>query len=162
MTPQVQLLMPSSSTARSMPMSLAGVAPVAIAGSAAGPVVEDYLDRLSVVVPVRNEADNVLPLVEEIHAALDGRADFELIFVDDGSTDATAQRLAQAQAAFPRLRVVRHRRSYGQSTAVASGVRTARHPWIATSTATARTTRPTCRNCWTRCVRAGAHPIWRW
>ena len=132
MTPQVQLLMPSSSTARSMPMSLAGVAPVAIAGSAAGPVVEDYLDRLSVVVPVRNEADNVLPLVEEIHAALDGRADFELIFVDDGSTDATAQRLAQAQAAFPRLRVVRHRRSYGQSTAVASGVRTARHPWIGT------------------------------
>ena len=68
MTPQVQLLRPSSITVRSAPPASAGVAPVAIAGRAAGPVVEDYLDRLSVVVPVRNEADNVLPLVEEIHA----------------------------------------------------------------------------------------------
>lgn len=92
----------------------------------------DYAGRVSVVVPVKNEADNILPLVEEIHAALDGRADFELIYVDDGSTDPTPQRLAEAGARFPRLRVLRHRRSCGQSTALATAVRAARHPWIAT------------------------------
>ncbi|HSQ73006.1 MAG TPA: glycosyltransferase family 2 protein [Rubrivivax sp.] len=132
MTPQVQLLKPLARSAPSTPTAPTGVVPAATAGSAVGSVVEDYLDRLSVVVPVRNEADNVLPLIEEIHAVLDGLADFELIYVDDGSTDATAQRLALAQAAFPRLRVVRHPRGYGQSTAIASGVRAARHPWIAT------------------------------
>ncbi|MDZ7591206.1 MAG: glycosyltransferase family 2 protein [Rubrivivax sp.] len=132
MTPQVQWLSPAASAARPTPPAPAGVAPVATTGRGVGPVVEDYLDRLSVVVPVRNEADNVLPLIEEIHAALHDSTDFELIVVDDGSTDATAQRLAQAQAAFPRLRVVRHARGYGQSTAIASGVRAARHPWIAT------------------------------
>jgi dolichol-phosphate mannosyltransferase len=92
----------------------------------------DYAGRVSVVVPVKDEADNILPLVEEVHAALDGRADFELIYVDDGSRDATPQRLAEACARFPRLRVIRHRRSCGQSTALATGVRAARHPWIAT------------------------------
>jgi dolichol-phosphate mannosyltransferase len=92
----------------------------------------DYSGQVSVVVPVKNEADNILPLIEEIHAALEGRADFELIYVDDGSTDATPQQLAQAQARFPRLRVMRHRESCGQSTALATGVRAACHPWIAT------------------------------
>jgi len=101
-------------------------------GRAERPTVEDYLDRVSVVVPVRNEAENVLPLIEEIHAALEGQADFELIYVDDGSTDETPERLAQALQRFPRLRVIRHERAYGQSTAITTGVRAARHPWIAT------------------------------
>jgi dolichol-phosphate mannosyltransferase len=92
----------------------------------------DYAGALSVVVPVRDEADNIAPLVEEIHAALDGRAEFEVIYVDDGSTDATAQRLRTQQARFPRLRVIRHRRSCGQSAAILTGVSAARHPWIAT------------------------------
>ena len=51
--------------------------------------------QLSVVVPVRNEAENILPLLAEIHAALEGR-EFEVVYVDDGSTDATPQRLAEA------------------------------------------------------------------
>jgi dolichol-phosphate mannosyltransferase len=113
---------------------------VSVAGVVRGPhpaggdrtVVDDYTGRVSVVVPVRNEAENVLPLVEEIHAALESRADFEVIYVDDGSTDATPDCLASAQARFPRLRVIRHERAYGQSTAIATGVRAARHPWIAT------------------------------
>lgn len=84
------------------------------------------------IVPVKNEADNILPLVEEIHAALAGRCDFEIVYVDDGSTDATPQRLAEAQHRFPALRVIRHRVSCGQSTALASAVRAARHPWVAT------------------------------
>ncbi len=92
----------------------------------------DFDGRLSVVVPVKNEAQNVLPLVQEIHAALARLADFELIYVDDGSDDDTPQRLAEAAAQFPRLRIVRHRRSCGQSAAVLSGVRAARFPWIAT------------------------------
>jgi dolichol-phosphate mannosyltransferase len=92
----------------------------------------DYAGRVSVVIPVRNEADNVVPLIEEIHAALAGRADFEVIYVDDGSTDGTRESLQRAGERFARLRVIRHRHSCGQSTAIATGVRAARHPWIAT------------------------------
>ena len=92
----------------------------------------DYDGRLSVVVPVRDEADNIVPLVEEIHAALDGIADFEVIYVDDASGDGTDQRLAQAAERYARLRVLHLRRWCGQSTALAVGVRAARHPWIAT------------------------------
>lgn len=88
--------------------------------------------ELSVVVPVKNEEENVLPLVTEIHAALNGRLPFEIVYVDDGSDDRTPQVLRDTQARFPMLRVVRHRTSCGQSQAVASGVRAARGAWIAT------------------------------
>lgn len=91
-----------------------------------------YLGRLSVVVPVKNEQDNVEPLVREIAAALDGRATFEIIYVNDGSTDATQARLDALKVEFPMLRVIRHRASCGQSRAVTSGVRAARYEWIAT------------------------------
>ncbi|MEW6689184.1 MAG: glycosyltransferase, partial [Pseudomonadota bacterium] len=60
--------------------------------------------QLSIVVPVRNEAENILPLLEEIHAALEGKHEFEVIYVDDGSADATPERLAEGQARYPRLR----------------------------------------------------------
>jgi dolichol-phosphate mannosyltransferase len=88
--------------------------------------------ELSVVVPVKNEAENILPLVGEIHAALDGRVEFEVVYVDDGSDDATASVLAGARQSHPRLRVVRHRASCGQSQAVASGVKAARGQLIGT------------------------------
>ncbi len=88
--------------------------------------------QIAVVVPVKNEADNVLPLIREIGAALTGRWPFEIIYVDDGSDDATPARLDAAKAEFPQLRVVRHRLSCGQSQAVASGVKAARAPYIAT------------------------------
>jgi len=87
---------------------------------------------LSVVVPVRNEAGNIGPLIDEIRAALDGGPDYEVIYVDDGSTDATTEELAAIARDFPRLRTVRHQHSCGQSTAVRSGVRHARGAWIAT------------------------------
>lgn len=87
---------------------------------------------LSVVVPVRNEADNILPLIEEIHAALEGRFDFEVIYVNDGSTDATGTRLAEARDRFPRLRVLTHLESCGQSTAIRTGGEAARGAWIVT------------------------------
>ena len=85
----------------------------------------------SVVVPVCNEAENVEPLVREIHAAMSSR-DYEMIFIDDGSTDDTAAILRRLRNEFPALRVLRHSFRSGQSAAVASGVRAARAPWIAT------------------------------
>ena len=85
----------------------------------------------SVVVPVCNEAENVEPLAREIDAAMRGRA-YEMIFVDDGSTDDTAVNLMRLKASLPALRVLRHSFRSGQSAAVASGVKQARAPWIAT------------------------------
>jgi dolichol-phosphate mannosyltransferase len=88
--------------------------------------------ELSVVIPVRNEALNIAPLVAEIHAALDPLLRFEIIYVDDGSTDDTVERIRALQAADSALHLIRHRTSCGQSTAVLSGVRGARGAWIAT------------------------------
>jgi len=87
--------------------------------------------EFSVVVPVCNEAENVEPLAREIAAALAGRP-YEMIFIDDGSTDETATILRRLKAELPALRVLRHSFRSGQSAAVASGVRAARAPWIAT------------------------------
>lgn len=87
---------------------------------------------LSVVVPVRNEAGNIRPLLEEIRAALEGVVKYEILYVDDGSTDDTLPQLKAMQAELPQLRVLRHSRSCGQSTAIRSGVRAARGEWIVT------------------------------
>jgi dolichol-phosphate mannosyltransferase len=87
--------------------------------------------ELSVVVPVCNESENVEPLVREIHAALGSRS-YEMVFVDDGSTDDTADILKRLKLQLPTLRVLRHSFRSGQSAAVASGVRAARGPWVAT------------------------------
>ena len=88
--------------------------------------------QLSVVIPVRNEAENILPLLVAIHAALAGHSDFEVVYVDDGSSDATPARLAEALKAHPRLRVLAHAESCGQSAALVTGFRAARGEWIAT------------------------------
>lgn len=87
--------------------------------------------RLSVVIPAFNEADNVLPLLAEIERALEGHGPFEVVFVDDASSDGTVGRLASA-VADGRARVVRHLRRSGQSAAVRTGVKAARGAWIAT------------------------------
>jgi len=87
---------------------------------------------VSIVVPVRNEAENVAPLIAEIAAALDGRWPYEIIYVNDGSTDATGERLASAMKSRSNLRQLRHATSAGQSAAVRSGVRAARGAIVAT------------------------------
>ncbi|WP_370236405.1 MULTISPECIES: glycosyltransferase family 2 protein [Henriciella] len=81
--------------------------------------------EFSVVVPVHNEAGNVESLVREISAALDGRA-YEMVFVDDASTDDTRAVLAGLKQDFPALRVLSHRKNAGQSRAIRTGVQAAR------------------------------------
>lgn len=89
--------------------------------------------KLSVVVPARDEAPNIVPLVGEIRRALEGRFDYEIICVDDGSEDRLPDALRAARAAAGvRLRVLRHERSCGQSTAVWNGVQAAGGELIAT------------------------------
>ena len=90
------------------------------------------MPQLSVVVPVFNERDNIPPLLAEIAAALRGKADFEIVYVDDDSSDDSVAVLAAEKAKYPELRIVRHLTRSGQSTAVWNGVRAARSAWIAT------------------------------
>ncbi|OLB78906.1 MAG: dolichol-phosphate mannosyltransferase [Alphaproteobacteria bacterium 13_2_20CM_2_64_7] len=87
---------------------------------------------VSIVVPVRNEADNIAPLVDEIAAALDKNLAFELIYVNDGSTDRTQAELIRLMASRPWLRQIRHEISCGQSAAVSSGVIHARAAIVVT------------------------------
>jgi dolichol-phosphate mannosyltransferase len=87
---------------------------------------------LSVVVPVRNEQDNIIPLITEIRSALDGVLEYEIVYVNDGSTDATPLNLSEVSRTFPRLKVIHHQQSCGQSTAIRSGVKAAQGDWIAT------------------------------
>jgi dolichol-phosphate mannosyltransferase len=90
------------------------------------------MPELSVVVPVYNERDNIPPLLAEIAAALRGRIDFEIVYVDDASKDDSLAVLQQAKATYPELRVIRHASQGGQSTAIRNGVKAARGNWIAT------------------------------
>ena len=96
---------------------------------------------ISVVVPVKNEEGNVAPLIAEIAAALDVGAEakdgamprtYEMIFVDDASTDTTPTILANLRDAYPNLRQLHHATSGGQSAAIRSGVRAARGTYVAT------------------------------
>jgi dolichol-phosphate mannosyltransferase len=87
---------------------------------------------LSIVVPVRNEEDNVADLISEIQKSLKRKITYEIIYVDDGSTDQTYKNLITLQKTYKELRVIRHEKSCGQSTAVRTGVKYAKFNWIAT------------------------------
>lgn len=86
---------------------------------------------LSVVVPVYNEAENVTQLVEEIAESLDS-THFEMIFINDASSDKTLDVLTDLKTAHPQLRVLTHRSNAGQSRAVRTGVLAAKSKLIAT------------------------------
>lgn len=88
---------------------------------------------ISVVVPVHNEIENIRPQIEETFSALDELTSFEVVYVDDGSTDGTLDRLREELIRrHGLLRVLSHPSVCGQSTAIHSGVRAARYPWIVT------------------------------
>ncbi|MBK7998719.1 MAG: glycosyltransferase family 2 protein [Verrucomicrobia bacterium] len=88
---------------------------------------------ISVIVPVFNEADNVLPMAREVAAAMakTGR-DWELLFVDDASSDETPQRILEAARANPQVRGLRHQRNAGQSAAVWTGIQASASPILCT------------------------------
>ncbi|MEP7289217.1 MAG: glycosyltransferase family 2 protein [Chloroflexota bacterium] len=82
----------------------------------------EEISELSVVIPVHNEKDNVKLLVERLIPVLQNyNPSFEIIFVDDGSTDGTFESLKALHAADPRTKVVRFTRNYGQTPALAAG-----------------------------------------
>ncbi len=87
--------------------------------------------QTSVVVPVYNEVENVGKLAAEIAAAMDGES-YEMIFINDASTDDTLKVLGALKAKFPALRVLSHRKNAGQSRAVRTGVLAAKGYYIAT------------------------------
>ncbi len=87
---------------------------------------------LSVVVPVKDEAENVAPLAREIARAIAGEPSAEIIFIDDGSTDGTAEALRTLKSELPQLRVVQHKKNLGQSAGIRTGVRAARSDVIVT------------------------------
>ena len=93
------------------------------------------LPGVSIVVPVRNEAENIAPLITEIQAALavsSAWGPFEIVYVDDGSDDATPDALKSEAETCPELVVVRHGAPAGQSAAIRTGVGSARAPVIVT------------------------------
>ena len=87
--------------------------------------------KLSVVVPVYNESENIVKLVGEIAAAL-AQADYEMIFVNDASSDDTLSVLTHLKKDYPMLRAISHRKNAGQSRAVRSGIIAAKGQYIAT------------------------------
>jgi dolichol-phosphate mannosyltransferase len=87
---------------------------------------------LAIVIPVLNEAENIPALLEEVDAALGSPGGYDIIVVDDGSSDATAAVLEDCRDRYPQLQVVRHAASRGQSAAILSGVNVAGRSWIAT------------------------------
>jgi dolichol-phosphate mannosyltransferase len=90
------------------------------------------LPPFSLVIPVYNEAANVGPLAREILSVLPPDATFEVIFIDDASTDDTAARILEVRAEDPRIRLLRHRRNAGQSAGIRNGAKIARHDWVVT------------------------------
>jgi dolichol-phosphate mannosyltransferase len=98
---------------------------------------DTHLFEIAVVVPVHNESENIRPLIEEITAAMkvcdNGKpANYEIVYVNDGSTDDTAQQLTAMMAEQPRLSVYAHAKACGQSAAIATGIKNARATFIAT------------------------------
>lgn len=97
----------------------------------AGPETDQPFE-IAVVVPVHNESENIRPLIEEITAAMNGVTNYEIVYVNDGSTDDTAAKLDEMASEQARLSVYKHETACGQSAAIATGIRHAHATYIAT------------------------------
>lgn len=78
--------------------------------------------KISVIVPIKNEVENIKPLVQEITAALSFEQSFEIIYIDDGSDDQSLDILKDLKQTVPQLRIIQHMTSCGQSSAIRSGI----------------------------------------
>lgn len=88
---------------------------------------------ISIVIPAKDERENIQPLVDEIYAALADQQDFEVIYIDDGSSDGTFEEIVRIKnTGRSQLRVLQHEQSVGQSTAVCSGIKAAKGELIVT------------------------------
>lgn len=87
--------------------------------------------EFSIIIPVFNEAGNIGALIQEVADVLDGRA-YEIIIVDDGSTDGTRNQLMRIKQDIPQLRIIAHGENAGQSRAIRTGAMAARGPIIGT------------------------------
>lgn len=87
---------------------------------------------IAIVVPVKNESDNINPLLEEIYESFNNKCKFEIVYVDDGSDDDTLDVLIKAQKKYEMLKVIQHEKSCGQSQSVATGIKYASAPVIGT------------------------------
>jgi dolichol-phosphate mannosyltransferase len=94
--------------------------------------VSETAPAVSIVIPAKNEAGNVTPLLAEIVAAIGSDVAFEVIFVNDGSTDRTEPELSELMTRRPWLRHIKHQSTCGKSAAVHTGVRFARAPVVVT------------------------------
>ena len=88
--------------------------------------------RASVVIAVQNEAENIAPVCEELVSKLEPVRPYEVVFVDDGSTDDTVKRLQAQSRAHAQFRLLRHDRRCGKTAALRTGIAAARGEWIAT------------------------------
>jgi dolichol-phosphate mannosyltransferase len=88
----------------------------------------------SLIVAVKDERENMAPLIAEIAAAMAGRdpTTYEAVFIDDGSSDGTAEELARLKSVLPSLRVLVHGRNLGKSAALRTGIKAARFPIVVT------------------------------
>ncbi len=103
--------------------------------SAAAPTAADSptAPEITVLVPVLDEADSIEELSRRVAEALDaGARSFELVFVDDGSRDATRERIASARARDPRVKLVRLRRNFGKAAAITAGFERSRGQLVVT------------------------------
>ena len=90
------------------------------------------MTNVSVVIPVKNEAENIRPLIDGIVAAMQPYGDFDIIVVNDGSTDSSSDVVKAAMKDYENLSIIEHAASAGQSAAVHSGVLAAKSSLIAT------------------------------
>ncbi len=89
--------------------------------------------QLSIIIPAKDEAENIVPLLEEVRVAFGDNDQWEVLVVDDGSRDDTPRRLAAlAASGYRQLRVLRHAASCGQSAALRTGAQAARGTWLGT------------------------------
>jgi len=88
--------------------------------------------EISIIIPVCNEEESIALLVNEITAQLNEKLNYEIVVIDDGSSDSTLQVLTELKTEIDSLRIIRHLQNSGQSTAVRTGVKAAQANWIAT------------------------------